>query len=739
MDSEGPNDDQNFDDELHTALKLSPKSTRSIKISIAPSSEPRRHYHSIDLSETTTHESPDRSQIPGAIKIPRTEPKPRSNTLYSKPRYDGPLASTKSFSETDLYDSPKRESLLVNAKSHCELELQVFLEMIAKHQSGSEVYELINSSAQRMMALTLEEIKAGECKSIVDRVQKLQQRCFKKRLPGKENVTKLLLIISRVSRLIEHLELASANTISHSSEAVAISDSEVRRISIDLRKSSPSLGTKSTHESSPNISDSSGFMTFLGNVKRKLNFNKAISPSVEESDFKQSPPENLSKEFDEKLKIPEKPDAEFSLMCRICEELVQYDHIEEHSRTCAMESKNDMQASLCDTKLSKFVASLDKRINGGGSTRHMLTIEDMEVLIEMREILVRAISATFDDEMSIDQIQHCINSMKKFGQEDDTEINPRRVDSVELIRSLRVRITDVLQEKLELLQKGEQGRFLNEDSLKLKRVGSFRAEKPRLSDFDILKPISRGAFGKVLLAKKKKTGDVYAIKVMNKDDLRIKNQVEHIKAERNILAHTQHPYLVKFYYSFQTKENLFMVMEYLAGGDLFSLLKNLQSFDINMTRVYIAQVTLALGYLHSKGIIHRDLKPDNLLVGADGHLKLTDFGLSRFALYDLYMDNHGSSSPLSRHLYSPLAFDSPSTSPTTSPQCSPKTRRNNRRYSMVGTPDYLAPEVILGTGHGQAVDWWSLGVIAFEFLTGFPPFNGDSAQADSTSELLRFL
>jgi serine/threonine protein kinase len=161
-----------------------------------------------------------------------------------------------------------------------------------------------------------------------------------------------------------------------------------------------------------------------------------------------------------------------------------------------------------------------------------------------------------------------------------------------------------------------------------------KSNKPSLKDFEILKPISKGAYGKVFLAVKKKTGDLYAIKVINKEDLRHKNKVQHIKSERDILAHTQHAFVVKFYYSFQTKENLYMVMEYLNGGDLYSLLKNLMCFDDTMTKMYIAEVVLALEYLHSQGIVHRDLKPDNLLVGPDGHIKLTDFGLSRFAMYD---------------------------------------------------------------------------------------------------------
>jgi serine/threonine protein kinase len=174
-----------------------------------------------------------------------------------------------------------------------------------------------------------------------------------------------------------------------------------------------------------------------------------------------------------------------------------------------------------------------------------------------------------------------------------------------------------------------------------------------------------------------------------------------------------------------------MVMEYLNGGDLYSLLKNLILFDESMTRMYIAEVILALEYLHSQGIVHRDLKPDNLLIGHDGHIKLTDFGLSRFALYDKLSENGSQIMNLNNGISPPL--ESPPCSPSNSPNPSPKSNRKKgstitRRYSFVGTPDYLAPEVILGIGHGQAVDWWALGIIMFEFLTGVPPFNAETPQ-----------
>ncbi|KIL70172.1 hypothetical protein M378DRAFT_67303 [Amanita muscaria Koide BX008] len=160
-----------------------------------------------------------------------------------------------------------------------------------------------------------------------------------------------------------------------------------------------------------------------------------------------------------------------------------------------------------------------------------------------------------------------------------------------------------------------------------------RTTPTSIKDFDVIKPISKGAFGSVFLAKKKATGDYYAIKVLKKADMIAKNQITNVKAERMILMkQAESPFVAKLYFTFQSKDNLYLVMEYLNGGDCAALIKSLGCLPEEWTKQYIAEVVLGLEYLHQRGIVHRDLKPDNLLIDQHGHLKLTDFGLSRIGL-----------------------------------------------------------------------------------------------------------
>ena len=154
-----------------------------------------------------------------------------------------------------------------------------------------------------------------------------------------------------------------------------------------------------------------------------------------------------------------------------------------------------------------------------------------------------------------------------------------------------------------------------------------------IQDFELVKPISKGAYGRVFLARKKNTGDIYAIKVMNKRELLRKNQNQHIQAERQIMSHADNPFVVKLFYSFQSKNHLYLVMEFVNGGDMYSMLQNVGCLNEDAARIYAAELVLALSYLHEDlHVIHRDLKPDNILISKDGFIKLIDFGLSQIGV-----------------------------------------------------------------------------------------------------------
>ncbi|KAL1100100.1 hypothetical protein V6Z11_D05G207200 [Gossypium hirsutum] len=262
------------------------------------------------------------------------------------------------------------------------------------------------------------------------------------------------------------------------------------------------------------------------------------------------------------------------------------------------------------------------------------------------------------------------------------------------------------------IEQRENSRHLSDNASQSSTVSTplhmSHKERTTIDDFEIIKPISRGAFGKVFLARKRTTGDLFAIKVLKKLDMIRKNDIERILAERNILIAVRNPFVVRFFYSFTCRDNLYLVMEYLNGGDLYSLLRKVGCLDEEVARTYIAELVLALEYLHSVGIVHRDLKPDNILIAHDGHIKLTDFGLSKIGLINNTIDLSG-----------------PETTGTTSlDTCNlhKQQMEDRSRHSAVGTPDYLAPEILLGTEHGYAADWWSVGIILFEFITGIPPF-----------------
>lgn len=223
------------------------------------------------------------------------------------------------------------------------------------------------------------------------------------------------------------------------------------------------------------------------------------------------------------------------------------------------------------------------------------------------------------------------------------------------------------------------------DTENLLAVRRTLSEKPLTRDaFDLGLTLGTGSFGRVRIVThtiQKKTY-YFALKILRKAEIIRLKQVNHIKAEKSILARVNHPFIVNLQASFQDDEYLYMLMEYVIGGELFTQLRKSNRFSDEHSRFYASEIILALKYLHKKNIVYRDLKPENLLIDKEGHIKITDFGFAKHV--------------------------------------------NDRTYTLCGTPEYLAPEIITSKGHGKAVDWWAVGVLIYEMLCGAPPFDADN-------------
>lgn len=386
--------------------------------------------------------------------------------------------------------------------------------------------------------------------------------------------------------------------------------------------------------------------------------------------FSQSTPiEPVSREqevHEESSKLAPEVDENECVLCRICEQLIPNKLLHQHNQSCLKAYESEFNMITTDEKIRKlqnFISKtiLDVQWPGCKERATSVTLPIFHCLL----LLDHALKG------EADTIDHAYNTIKFIKIPSEDHILNRA-------RNLALEKMKAAQMYAEASQRSQQTRLK-------KSILGVPSLQTSIADFNFIKRISSGHFAKVYLAEKVRTKDTYAIKVTPKSELRQKNEVRRVLTEKDILLRNTNPYIVEFYYSIIGRHNLYLVMDFVSGGDLYSLLQNIGTLDEDSTRIYIAQIVQALDFLHGQGILHRDLKPDNILIASDGKLKLTDFGLSLYGAFD----------------------------------------RGNTD-GVVGTPGYMAPEIILSQPHNCCVDYWSLGVILFELLSGVPPFNRET-------------
>jgi serine/threonine protein kinase len=299
-------------------------------------------------------------------------------------------------------------------------------------------------------------------------------------------------------------------------------------------------------------------------------------------------------------------------------------------------------------------------------------------------------------------IKDCLNNI--FSKSNNKHINKDEFNIIPKSEEKNIKSTKNLNDKsiplLTLSEDEDKNQIYNSKKI-LSSKGDNEKEKDAyqskdfkskvtLNDFQIIKLLGKGAFGKVLLVYNEELKKYFAMKTLRKDYIKKNQQTKHTKEERKILEKIDYPFISKLYYAFQNEKKLFMITEYMPGGEMFYHLHMNDHFNENKARFYIAEIVLAIDHLHKNNILYRDLKPENILLDELGHIKLTDFGLSKI------MNNI----------------------------------EKDKTYTVCGTPIYVAPEVLTGQGYNKLVDWWSVGVLLYEFLAGYSPYREARTKID---------
>lgn len=359
----------------------------------------------------------------------------------------------------------------------------------------------------------------------------------------------------------------------------------------------------------------------------------------------------------------------------------------------------------------------------------------------------------------------------KFKQEKFEEIknqksNKKNDKEMSDLNDLLEKEEDFLVDNLLSTQVG----YFSDTYLESQKLKTTNETTISIHDFEYLRLINKGAFGRVWLVKRKFTNDLYAMKIVDlSEHIRSKKNMKTLKAESQIYDVLSSDFVVKALFKFTYETFLCFVTEYMIGGDFAYLLHQYQALDEDIAKFYLAELILAIDHLHSLNIIHRDLKPENILLDQYGHVKLIDFGLSEMGLSSQLIDRaqysprspdlnlnfklkplvsfiemksisktrnarkffHGLSQPSIEDLQTPGLENGHITATSLNKLLSPLKRNKgssfHKKNRIVGTPDYIAPEIIKGkSSNSPSVDWWALGVLIFEFIVGVPPFNADT-------------